>query len=320
MAASSLKTRVCDLLGIEYPILQGGMGGISNGKLAAAVSDAGGLGIISPISGPLDSWLAYEREQIRIAKSLTSKPLGINISIAVPLAKERIDLALEEGVKLITTAAGNPALHTKYIKDAGARVIHVVTSVKHAARAEAEGVDGIIASGWEGGGLVSRDELTTLILVPQVADAVKIPVIAAGGIGDARGLVAALALGAEGIQMGTRFLATKECLIHANYKQAILAAGDTDTLVVGKKSFAPARVLKNKLSQEVQDMESRGASAEEIFALMGTDRLQKGVVDGDVNDGSLMCSAAAGIIKDIVSAGEVVRNLVKEYNNVVVRL
>ena len=315
-----LKTRVCDLLGIEYPIIQGGMGGISNGELAAAVSNAGGLGMISPIFGPREGWLDYERQEIRKAKSLTSKPFGVNISIETPLAKERIDVALEEGVKVIATAAGNPSLYTKYIKQAGAKVMHISTAVKHATRAEAEGADAVIASGAEGGGLLSRDELSTMILVPQVVDAVRVPVIAAGGIADARGLVAALALGAEGVQMGTRFLATEECMIHANYKQAIVKAASTDAAVVGRKGFVPARMLKNKMSQQVQEMEARSASSEEIFSLMGWERSKMAVVDGNTDEGSLMCGQVAGMITDVQSVAEVVQSLVRGYNKVVSRL
>ena len=315
-----LKTRVCDLLGIEYPIIQGGMGGISNGELAAAVSNAGGLGMISPIFGPREGWLDYERQEIRKAKSLTSKPFGVNISIETPLAKERIDVALEEGVKVIATAAGNPSLYTKYIKQAGAKVMHISTAVKHATRAEAEGADAVIASGAEGGGLLSRDELSTMILVPQVVDAVRVPVIAAGGIADARGLVAALALGAEGVQMGTRFLATEECMIHANYKQAIVKAASTDAAVVGRKGFVPARMLKNKMSQQIQEMEARSASAEEIFSLMGWERSKMAVVDGNTDEGSLMCGQVAGMITDVQSVAEVVQSLVRGYNKVVSRL
>jgi enoyl-[acyl-carrier protein] reductase II len=320
MSSSGLNTRVCHVLGIEYPILQGGMGGISNAELAAAVSNAGGLGIISPIFGPPEGWLDYEREQIAEAKSLTSKPFGINISIETPLAQERIDIALQEGITVIATAAGSPAKFTKYIKEAGAKVIHVVTAAKHAAKAEDAGVDAVVASGCEGGGLLSRDELTTMVLVPQVVDAVRIPVIAAGGIADARGLMAALALGAEGVQMGTRFLATTECMIHANYKKAILEAGSTDAAIVGRKGFVPARVLKNRMSQEIESLESRGASSEEIFSLMSWERSKMAVVDGNTEDGALMCGAAAGMIGGIVSVGEVVQSLVKGYNEISARL
>jgi enoyl-[acyl-carrier protein] reductase II len=310
------RTRVCDLLGIEYPIIQGGMGWITNAQLAAAVSNAGGLGVISPIFGPEENWLDYERQEIRKAKSLTDKPFGINIGLEVPLAKERIDVALEEGVRIITTAAGSPSLYTRYLKEAGITVLHVVFSVRHARRAEADGVDAVIASGYDGGGLLSKDELPTMVLVPQVVDAVEIPVIAAGGIADARGVAAAFALGAEGVQMGTRFLATHECPVHANYKAAILSAGDTATTVTGRKSFISARVLKNEFSKRVLEIEDSGNSAEGIGEFIGFGRL-KLAVEGDVEQGSLMCGAAAGLITELASVGDVIRGIVDGYGKVV---
>ena len=310
------RTRVCDLLGIEYPIIQGGMALIANAELAAAVSNAGGLGVISPIFGPEDNWLDYERREIRKAKRLTDRPFGINIGLEVPLAKERIDVALEEGVKIITTAAGSPSLYTQYLKEAGVTVLHVVFSVRHARRAEADGVDAVIASGYDGGGLLSKDELPTMVLVPQVVDAVEIPVIAAGGIADARGVVAAFALGAEGVQMGTRFLATRECPVHDNYKAAILSAGDTATTVTGRKSFISARVLKNEFSIKVLEIEDSGASAQEVGEFIGFERL-KLAVEGDVEQGSLMCGAVAGLIRELASVGGVIRDMVEGYRRVV---
>jgi enoyl-[acyl-carrier protein] reductase II len=310
------KTRVCDLLGIEYPVIQGGMGWVSNAELAAAVSSAGGLGVISPLFGPEGNWLDYERREIRKARNLTDKPFGINIGLEVALAKERIDVALEEGVKIITTAAGSPALYTRYLKEAGVAVVHIVFSVAHARKAEAEGVDAVIASGYDGGGLLSRDELPTMVLVPQVADAVEIPVIAAGGIADARGAVAAFALGAEGIQMGTRFLATHECPVDTNYKAAIIAAGDTATTVAGRKGFISARVLKNEFSRRFLQMEDSGASAEEMMEFIGFGRL-KLAVEGDVEQGSLMCGSGAGLITELSSAGDVIRSIVEGYERVV---
>ena len=310
------RTRACDLLGIKYPIIQGGMGWISNAELAVAVSNAGGLGVISPVFGPEEGWLDYERREIRKAKSLTTKPFGVNIGLEVPLGRERIDVALEEGVKIITTAAGNPALYTRYLKEAGATVLHVVFSVGHARRAEGEGVDVVIASGYEGGGLLSKNELPTMVLVPQVVNAVGIPVIAAGGIADARGAVAVFALGAEGIQMGTRFLATYECPVHANYKAAILSAGDTATTVTGRKGPISARVLKNELSRRVLEIEDSGASAQDIGEFIGPGRL-KLAIEGDVERGSLMCGAVAGLIREIASVGDVIRGIVEGYDRVV---
>ena len=310
------STRVCDLLGIKYPVIQGGMGWVSNAELAAAVSNAGGLGVISPILGPEETWLDYEREQIRKAKKLTSRPFGVNIGLEVPLARERIEVALQEGVRVIVTAAGSPALYTRYLKNAGATVIHIVFSVGHARKAHAEGVDAVVASGFEGGGLLSKDELPTMVLVPQVVDAVKVPVIAAGGIADARGVVAAFALGAEGVQMGTRFLATNESPIRANYKAAIVRGEDTATTVTGRKGPLSARVLKNEFSRRILEMENAGASPREIGEFIGVGRL-KLAVEGDTERGSLMCGAVAGLIREVFSAEEVIRHIVEGYDKVV---
>jgi len=292
------------------------MAWISNAQLAAAVSNAGGLGTISPIFGPVENWLDYERKEIKKAKSLTDKPFSINIGLEVPLAKERIDVALEEGVKIITTAAGSPSLYTRYLKEAGVAVLHVVFSVRHAQRAAADGVDAVIASGYDGGGLLSKDELPTMVLVPQVVDAVDIPVIAAGGIADTRQVVAAFALGAEGVQMGTRFLATHESPVHANYKAAIVGAGDTATTVTGRKSPISARVLRNEFSRRILEMEDSGTSAQELAESIGFERL-KLAVEGDVEQGSMMCGAVAGLVRELACVGDVIRDIVEGYEKVV---
>jgi enoyl-[acyl-carrier protein] reductase II len=272
--------------------------------------------VISPIFGPEESWLDYERREIRKAKGLTDKPFGINIGLEVVLAKERIEVALEEGVKIIATAAGSPSLYTRYLKGSEVTVLHVVFSVAHARKAEAAGVDAVIASGYDGGGLLSKDELPTMVLVPQVVDAVEIPVIAAGGIADARGAVAAFALGAEGIQMGTRFLATHECPVSENYKAAILSAGDTATEVTGRRGFISARVLKNEFSKTLLQMEDSGASVEDMVAFIGSGRL-KSAVEGDVEQGSLMCGSAAGLIMELASVGDVISSIAEGYDRVV---
>jgi enoyl-[acyl-carrier protein] reductase II len=211
-------------------------------------------------------------------------------------------------------------VHTRYLKQAGAKVIHAVFSVRHARRAEVEGVDVVVATGYEAGGVISQDEITTFVLVPQVVDAVKIPVVAAGGIADARGLVAALALGAEGIQMGTRFLATHECSAHPDLKQAILRAIDTDTIPTGRGSIVEARVLKNEFARQMLEMESAKMSAEELVTFIGSGRIRNALVEGDIKDGSALCGAIAGMITQIVSAGEVVRSLVDGYEAIVSRL
>lgn len=293
------KTRICELLGIQYPIIQGGMNLIASAELAAAVSNAGGLGIISPNGGEPNWGKVAEnlRNQIRKGKSLTDKPFGVNFPIHV-LGQDRglLDIAIEEGVPVVTTGAGSPALHTSYLQEHGVRVLHLVASVKHAKGAEKSGVDAVIAEGYESGGINSPDELTTFVLVPQVVDAVSIPVIAAGGIGDARGLVAAFALGAEGVQMGTVFIATHECIADQDYKNAILAANDTATIVTGRGSL-PLRGLKSELVTQGQQ-----------------------IAEGDVAPGQMICGAVAGMISEIVSASDVVRNIVQGYDRIVAGL
>ncbi len=266
------KTRICELLGIKYPIIQGGMSLIASAELAAAVSNAGGLGIISPNGSEPDWGKVAEnlRSQIRKGKSLTDKPFGVNFPIHV-LGQDRslLDIAIEEGVPVVTTGAGSPALHTSYLQEHGVRVLHLVASVKHAKGAEKSGVDAVIAEGYESGGINSPDELTTFVLVPQVVDTVSIPVIAAGGICDARGLVAALALGAEGVQMGTVFITTNECIADQDYKDAIVAANDTATIITGRGSL-PIRGLKSELV--TQDQQTAEADIDDMWCGGGDDQ------------------------------------------------
>ena len=315
------KTRICHLLGIEYPIIQGGMTWIANAELAAVVSDAGGLGIISPNAGMvLDSNpVEHLRSQIKKARSLTDKPFGINLVLQDPGVKALIDVAIEEKIPAVTTSAGNPATYTSYLKEAGIRVLHVVASVRHAKGAEGRGVDAVIAEGYEAGGHNGFDELTTFTLVPQVVDAVEIPVVAAGGIADARGFVAALALGAEGVQMGTRFVATLECIAHQKVKEAIIAAIDTGTVISGRK-LGPTRGLKNELTDKILEMESRGADAEELLSFIGPGRARLGKLEGDLVDGEAYAGSIAGMIKEIVSAGEIVRSIVEESETILARV
>lgn len=315
------KTRICHLLNIEYPIIQGGMNWIANALLAAAVSNAGGLGLISPDAemglqaDPVDNL----RNQIKKAKSLTNKPFGVNFPLLNPAAKELIDVAIEEGVPVVVTSAGNPATYTSYLKDSGVKVLHVVASARHARGAETRGVDAVIAEGYEAGGHNGLDELPTFVLVPQVVDAVKIPVVAAGGIADARGFIAALALGAEGVQIGTRFVASHECIAHQNFKEAIISAIDTGTVISGRK-LGPTRGLKNELTVKILEMESQGASAEELESFIGLGRARKGQLEGDLVTGEGYCGAIAGMITEIVSAGEIVRSIVEGAEAVVSRL
>lgn len=293
------KTRVCELLSIDYPVIQGGMSLIASAELAAAVSNAGGLGIISPNAREPD-WGKVGgnlRSQIRKAKSLTSKPLGVNFPLhALGQDRSLLDIAIEEGIRVVTIGAGSPALHTGYLKQHGVRVLHLVASVKHAKGAEKSGVDAVIAEGYESGGMNSPDELTTFVLVPQVADAVSIPVIAAGGICDPRGLVAALALGAEGVQMGTVFIATTECIADQEYKDAIVAANDTATIITGRGSMS-IRGLKSELITPGQQ-----------------------IAEADIAPRQMLCGAVAGMINEIVSAGDVVKNIVEGYDRIVAGL
>ena len=313
------KTRICDLLGIEYPIIQGAMGLIAGAELAAAVSEAGGLGVISPNAGE-PNWSKVGgnlKKQIKKAKGLTSKPFAVNFPIhMIKDDRSLIDIAIAEGIKVVTTGAGSPALHTSYFHQHGIKVLHLVATVKHAVGAEKAGVDIVIAEGYESGGINSPDELTTLVLIPQVVDAVKIPVVAAGGIGDGRGLVAALALGAEGVQMGTRFVATKECLAHPDYKKAIVDANDTATVITGR-GLMMFRGLLNDLTRELRKKELAGAPDEERSVKMFSKLSEAALLGGDVVKGQAAAGEVAGLVHDVVSAGEVVRRMVADYDRIV---
>lgn len=316
-----MKTRLCQLLGIEYPVIQGGMSLIANVELAAAVSNAGGLGLISPNAGMVPDADIVEnlRRQIRKAHRLTSKPFGVNLPLTRVMINELIEVSINEGISVVVTANGNPAIYTSYLKEAGVKVLHPIASVKHARKAEESGVDAVIAEGFESGGHGGFDEVPTFVLVPQVVDAVAIPVVAAGGIADARGLIAALALGAEGVQMGTRFFASTECIAHQKAKEAIVRASDTDTVMTCRR-FEPGRVLKNELAAKLVEMENSGAAASEIQAFLGTNRVRHGQLDGDLVNGEVFCGAIAGMIKEIVSAGEIVRSIIGNSAEVVARL
>ena len=315
------KTRICELLGIEYPIIQGAMSWIANGELAAAVSEAGGLGIIGRNAAwdGRGEWIDNLRRQIRIAREHTRKPFGVNIVVLDPRVQDVADLVAEEGVPVVTTSAGNPAVLTRFLKEKGIKVLHVVASCRHAAGAEKAGVDAVIAEGYEAGGHDGMDELPTFVLVPQVVDAVKVPVVAAGGIADARGFVAALALGAEGVQIGTRFIATTECCAHPAFKQAVIEALDTSTTVTGRK-IGPTRGIKNGFTAKLTEMELSGASAEQLEEYIGLGRSPAGQLRGDLQEGELYCGAIAGLVTEIVSAGEVVRSIVEGAERVLASL
>ncbi len=298
-----MKTEITELLEIRYPIIQGGMAWVADFHLAAAVSNAGGLGIIGAGGAP-SQWV---REQIQAAKKLTDKPFGVNIMLMNPEADEIAKILIEEGVKVVTTGAGNPAKYIKDWKVAGIKVIPVVASCALARMMERCGVDAVIAEGSEAGGHIG--EITTMSLVPQVVDAVDIPVIAAGGIADGRGIAAAFMLGAKAVQMGTQFVATKECTVHQNYKEKIIKAKDIDSKVTGRTTGHPVRVLRNKMSNEYIKRENQGASFEEL-ELLTLGGLKKAVVEGDVVDGSVMAGQIAGLVKKEYSCREfIVRSI-----------
>ncbi len=300
-----MKTEVTKLLGIEYPIIQGGMAWVAEYHLAAGVSNAGGLGLIGAASAPAE-WV---REQIREAKKLTDKPFGVNIMLMSPYADEVAKVVAEEGVKVVTTGAGNPEKYMKMWKEAGVKVIPVVASVALARRMERCGADALVAEGCEAGGHIGEN--TTMVLVPQIVDAVKIPVIAAGGVADGRGVAAAFMLGAKGVQMGTHFVATKESVVHDNYKQAIIKARDIDSRVTGRTTGHPIRVLRNQMVKQYLELENSGASFEELEHLT-LGGLRKAVVEGDVVNGSVMAGQSAAMVKEILSCEELIQKLVKE--------
>ena len=300
-----MKTEITKLLGIEYPIIQGGMAWVAEHHLAAAVSNAGGLGIIAAGAAPAE-WI---REQIREAKKLTDKPFGVNIMLMNPSADDIAKVVVEEGVKVVTTGAGNPEKYMEEWKKAGIKVIPVVASVALAKRMEKCGADAVVAEGTEAGGHIG--ELTTMVLVPQVRDAVSIPVIAAGGVADGRGMAAAFMLGADGVQIGTHFVVTKECIVHQNYKDCILKAKDIDTRVTGRSTGHPVRALRNNLTMEYLKKEAEGASAEELEAL-AAGGLRKAVVEGDTRTGSLMAGQSAGLVKEECTCKEFIERITAE--------
>lgn len=297
---------ICDLLNIKYPIIQGGMAWVSDSSLAAAVSNAGGLGIIAGANAPAN----LIREEIKKAKELTDKPFGVNIMLLSENADELSEMVIEEGVKVVTTGAGNPGKYIEKWKNAGIKVIPVVASVALAKRMERAGADAIIAEGCEAGGHIGK--LTTMVLIPQVVDAVNIPVIAAGGIGDGRGIAASFMLGAKGVQVGTRFLVANECTIHENYKDAVIKSKDIDTVVTGRSTGHPVQVIKNKLAREYLNLEKNNASIEEVEEL-GKGALRKAVKDGNVDEGSLMAGQISGMINKKQSAKEIIEEMFDEY-------
>lgn len=304
----ALRTRLTTLLGIEHPIIQGGMAWTATAELSAAVSNAGGIGIIGAGHMPTDNL----RTQIRNAKLLTDKPFGVNLMLLTPHIDEIVQLVLDEHVPMVTTGAGSPGKYMAALKEAGIKVIPIVPSVPLAKRMEAMGADAVIGEGMEAGGHIG--DLTTMVLIPQLADAVSIPVIAAGGIADGRGMAAAFALGAVGVQVGTRFMCAEECTIHPDVKAEVLRAKDRDTVVTGRSTGHPVRVIKNKLARQIIELD-RENKAEEIEAL-GAGKLALAMRDGDVAMGSLMAGQVASMVCRIEPAADIVAELMRDAQEV----
>ena len=300
-----MKTAITELLNIQYPIFQGGMAWVAEHTLAAAVSNAGGLGIIASGGAPCD----YVREEVRKTKALTDKPFGVNIMLMNPEVDAIAHMVIEEGVKVVTTGAGNPEKYFPMWKEAGIKVLPVVASVGLARRMEKYGADALIAEGCESGGHIG--EMTTMTLVPQVAQAVHVPVVAAGGIGDGHGVAAAFMLGAEGVQVGTRFLLADETQIHENYKEKVLKAKDIDSQVTGRSTGHPIRVLRNPMTRKYLKMEAEGATLEEL-EVMTLGSLRRAVVEGDVKEGSLMAGQIAGLLNKRQTCKEIIEEMMTE--------
>jgi len=303
------KTRIQELLGLEYPIFQGGMAWVANADLAAAVSNGGGLGVIAAGNMPPE---LLDRE-IKRAKSMTDRPFAVNIMLMSPTAEAAIEVVAENRVPVVTTGAGSPGKVIERLKPLGTIIIPVIASVAHAKRVEKQGADAVVAEGTEAGGHIG--ELTTMVLVPQVADAISIPVVAAGGIADGRGVVAAFALGAEGVQVGTRFVCAVESPAHEAYKRMIIEATDRSTVVTGRTTGHPVRCIKNKLTKRFEEMEAAGASLEELEAL-GAGKLRAAVINGDVEWGSVMAGQSAGLVKKVQPAAEIIKELFSDAERV----
>ena len=308
-----MKTRITELLRIEYPIIQGGMAWVAEHRLAAAVSNAGGLGIIGAASAPPE----VVREEIRKCKELTDRPFGVNIMLLNPNADEVAGIVVEEGVRVVTTGAGNPAKYMDLWKRADVKVLPVVASVAMAKLMERAGADGVVAEGMESGGHIGQT--TTMALAPQVVDAVSVPVVAAGGIADGRGLAAAFMLGAEAVQMGTRFVAAKESIVHENYKHQILKAKDIDSVITGTSTGHPVRSLRNHMTREYLQLEKENADFMELEKLtLGS--LRKAVIDGDTVNGTLMAGQIAGLIREEKSCADIIQDIMRQAQQTVQRV
>ena len=310
-----MNNRITKLFNIKYPIIQGGMIWCSGAKLAAAVSNSGGLGLI----GAGSMYPDVLRVHIRKCKTLTDKPFGVNLPLLMEDAEDKINIIIQEGVKIIFTSAGSPKKWTPYLKEKGLKVVHIVAASKHGIKCETAGVDAIVAEGFEAGGHNGREETTTMCLIPKITQEVSIPIIAAGGIGSGRALAAAFALGAEAVQIGSRFAACKESSAHDNFKQKIIEAKEGETLLMLKK-LVPVRLLSSVFSFEVFKLESSGASKEDLSDLLGRDRAKKGMFEGDLHEGELEIGQVSSMITELESAGEIVEEVWSEYLEVLKKI
>lgn len=304
-----MKTTLTSILGTRYPLIQGGMAWVSDANLAATVSNAGGLGIIA--AGPMDK--DRLRAEIRKTRSMTDKPFGVNIMLMSPYTPDLAGLVIEEKVPVVTTGAGSPGKYVEGWKNAGIKVVPVIASTGMARRMESLGADAVVAEGCEAGGHIG--ELTTLVLIPQVVDSVNIPVVAAGGIADGRGIAAVSMLGASGVQVGTRFLASEECNIHRNYKDMVIKCRDIDSCVTGRSGGHPVRCIENQLTREIEELEKKGATFEELEAVtIGS--LRKAAIDGDLQGGSFMAGQIAGLVNRIMPVREIIEEMFAEYERI----
>lgn len=306
-----MTNKITQLFNIKYPIIQGGMVWVSGWKLASAVSNAGGLGLI----GAGSMYPDVLREHIQKCKKATDKPFGVNVPMLYPQIEEIMNIIVEEEVKIVFTSAGNPKIWTSFLKEKGITVVHVVSSVKFALKAEAAGVDAIVCEGFEAGGHNGREETTTFTLIPMVKEAVKIPVMAAGGIATGKGMLAAMVLGADGVQIGSRFAATEESSAHINFKNSIVDAKDGDTHLT-LKELAPVRLIKNKFYQELQELYQQNPTKEQLKELLGRARAKKGIFEGDLENGELEIGQIAGLIHQIKHAKQVLEEIIEEFTAV----
>ncbi len=304
----SFSNRITSLFNIDVPLIQAGMIWASGWKLASAVSNAGALGLLG--SGSM--FPDVLKEHIRKCRAATNRPFGVNIPLLYPDIDKHIEIVIEEGVKIVFTSAGNPKTWTSVLKEKGITVVHVVSSSKFAHKAEEAGCDAVVAEGFEAGGHNGREETTTMVLVPAVVNAVKIPVIAAGGIAIGRQILAAMVLGAEGVQMGTRFVASEEASSHISFKNAVIGSQEGDTILT-MKQLTPVRLIKNKFYKEIQEAEWKGASVEELKSLLGRSRAKKGMFEGDMYEGELEIGQVSAIVREIIPAGDIVKNVWHEF-------